>query len=406
MTTLASAVVVATTAFFVLLMNGYESYEFDNSSCQSMIPKLQSSTNSTTVDAKSATDRMTGSSDRPDDLSPALEPSPFNITLSAKKYRRNQPMTVKIGGGEFNGIFLQVRSYKSGTQRGDSIIGTFINNPPEIATLDCRSDPHFKVANTAYSKDTKPKKNLELKWQAPPHDVGSIEFTATIIQGNRFWSVKSEALLANEFPPDVDGCGKSNSCYRYSEVTKECKTGICDYLVITKVVESDVIFTIGGKITNPSGYVGIGFTTDNKTLTFIDMCICVKTGPQQAEAAHYIVKSLSSTPEKQNVLMEDAETDVDGNFIWCKFRRPLRIPDTKAADLTQSLNQLFLWGEMDSTKAPVLPKQDQIARVMGIWNHTQTVNFNYYVGGANILKISWTILFGVLVATLLELFLM
>lgn len=392
-------------------------YKFDDSSCETMMPKLHlagsvgskvsAQTKPTThEDDSGESDSSNNDQDAEIDLSPDLDNSPLLIKLNSQKYRRNRIMTVKIEGAEFNGFLLQARNY-SETKLGKSLIGTFVDLPSGIATLDCFSAPHFKVSNTAYSKNTKTKKNLELKWKAPASDVGSIEFTATIIQGNRYWTpVKSNQLLFNEFPPDLDGCGKDRSCYRYSEVSKGCETGICDYVVVSKVVKDDVIFTIGGRITSPSGYVGIGFTKDNETLSSIDMCACMKTGSQKAEVAHFLVKKLGSSPERPHVEMEEEETDVDGNFIWCKFRRHLRISDPNAADLTQSLFQLFLWGELDSDKIPILPKQEQIVRVMGTWNHTQTVNVNHYVGGASILKISWTILFGVLVATLLELYLM
>lgn len=87
-------------------------------------------------------------------------------------------LVATIDGPEFNGIFIQVRNFESEGSVERSLIGTF-ERSPEIATLDCNSSSYtdVHVANTAYSKTTKPKKNLVLKWTAPPKDVGSIQFT-------------------------------------------------------------------------------------------------------------------------------------------------------------------------------------------------------------------------------------
>ena len=130
--------------------------------------------------------------------------------------------------------------------------------------------------------------------------------------------------------------------------------------------------------------------------------------------------------------MEDAETDVDGSNIWCRFRRPLFIPGSKAADLNQDLFQLFLWGELNSCKYlkfwvltnekqfaiclqgwiyvflfrsaenPILPKQDKIVSVMEKWNRTQALNVIHYVGEASITKIGWTLVLAALVASLIQ----
>lgn len=52
----------------------------------------------------------------------------------------------------------------------------------------------------------------------------------------------------------------------------------------------------------------------------------------------------------------------------------------------------------------MLLSEDKIIRVAEPWNHTLTLNVMHYVGSGSILKISWPIVFGVLLATLVELY--
>lgn len=389
------------------LVSACVAYVFDASSCVNMLPTTDLT--DTTASTRTGSKSKGPNNNQVQTLTQSTEPAPYRITVDTSKYRRNRTHTVKIeatNSSEFNGFMLQARQFHQ-PQTWPAVFGTFINLPSGIRTLDCDRGPSISVSNTAVSDgdDVNSKKRVELKWKAPTDDVGSILFVSTVIRGSTYWQyVFSPPLIINDFPPVLDGCGKDSSCFRYSQVQESCNAGHCNYLVVSKVVSDYVVITIGGKIDGDYGYVGIGFTPDKDKLSFVDVCACMKKGAHKVDAAHYMITQEHGPLEKHHEELEDEETDVDGAQIWCRFRRPLYIPGSQAADLTKNLFQLFLWGNLDADGTPVMPKNEDIVRAVETWNHTQTLNVVHLVGGSDIARISWTILIAVLLATLIELY--
>lgn len=376
-------------SFYLLSVFGdnINGYEFDDThSCESMLPKLQSGNDT--------------------NLSVVLTDSPYKITVSSPKYRRNRRLKVKLDGGEFNGFILQARQYSNSLGRttvdNPVYIGNFIDFPPYLKTLDCGKGPSFSVSNTIYYyNSTHTKKSVDIPWQGPLDDVGSIEFVATIIVGNKYWNpVKSHPLLFNEFPPSLLSCGVGQSCYSYLKLPIGEMSS--QYTLVANVFKTDVIFVIGGKVDSDAGYVGIAFT--NSTMTFVDMCVCIKSDPKTVKAAHYI-RNPHEKPKKVDEELEDVETDIDGEYVWCKFRRPLKPASSKAADLNYGMTQIFLWGKIESEELrPIYPKEADLVEVSEPWNHTLTMKVIHIIGGSNVPGISWTLLCAALLATLIQLF--
>jgi hypothetical protein len=136
-----------------------------------------------------------------------------------------------------------------------------------------------------------------------------------------------------------------------------------------------VVFTLGGRVRETQEYIGVAFTSEK--FLKVEMFACFMEYREQAAAVHYIAEDIESQPAKKHQFLESTEADYDGDHVWCRFRRPVKIagslrnPGSSISDFTQPQTMMFLRGpltELGGTPVPQLGKSAVFAEHQ--WNHT------------------------------------
>jgi len=394
---------------------------YDKSSCETLLPVIMTghsnvwSSSSSDIDGVSSTSSSEENAEKEDidtdqknvDLVLALERSPYKIETSCLKYRRNRIMTVKIEGAKMNGLMLQAKQrFPSSLSTRPIFIGNFVDLPEGFDTLDCNSVDSPYKSNAVFNTDRRIRSDVKLNWKAPMDDYGSIEFKATIIRGKYYWTqVKSIPIFFNDFPPSFADCGKDKSCQQYVESTNQCEDGFCkDYALISHVAEDSVTFHLGGKITDDVGFIGVAFTEDEK-FTFLDLNLCRKKSHNTVDVVNYNVNKSVGQMVKSNSLSQAAISsvtfDIEENYIWCTFRRPMKLPTPNSINLAKDLYQILIWGKLDPiTLVPFLPNEDDMLKNVKQWKATETFNTIDSYGGSNLVYLNFSVIVVSLLVTI------
>lgn len=372
-------------------------FHFDDSSCDSLLPETDAVTpgrpndpndESSPDDVFPNSDRKSSQNQHHSHLVASNEAPPYTIVTPTEYYRRDRHYTVTLGGGEFNGFILQARQFLSYKPLSE-VSGSFTDPPPGVKILECHTAFDTTPANTAVSTDTSPKTSVTLTWKSPPENMGNIEFVATFVKNYTYWpNVKSSPLTFKEFPPSLKSCGATESCYRFSGTSGECTSDQCNFLFVSEVKESHVVFTLGGKVRGTQEYIGVGFTSEK--FIKVEMFACFMEYPEQAFAGHYVAEDIESWPAKKHQFLETTEADYEGDRVWCRFRRPvkipgvLRIPGSRLSDFTQNQTMMFLRGplsDLGGSPVPQLGKSAVFAEHQ--WNRTAVVDTLVTVDGVS-----------------------
>uniref|UniRef100_T1JAK6 Reelin domain-containing protein n=1 Tax=Strigamia maritima TaxID=126957 RepID=T1JAK6_STRMM len=378
----------------LLLSHSAATYEFDEDSCESMIPKEKDSETQNHAHNGDHGDhgdhthhRRNAEPDEEDDktrvhrLIPQNSKSPFQVKVEGFEFRRNRPIQVSIVGPEFNGFMLQARA------QGKTPIGKFEGIPANAKGLECEA-----ADDTIVHKDTGGKVNVTVTWKAPGDPPVLIVFMLTIIQNEKIWThIHSDRLPLSPFPPSLTGCGETKSCYRQSTIDN-CPPEKCDYLITTQVVKTnEVEMVIGGIVKDENGFIGIGFTMDNTSLTNVDISACIKY-KNKTSSEQYFVSEWNNDSISNHDTLDQLANDIDGDMVWCQFRRPLTGLGETNADLSQTLFQTIVTGHINATsRLPLLPFLKDTSFVSEAWNSNHTVQVMHLLSVNSMPKLEVTV---------------
>ncbi|CAL8109720.1 unnamed protein product [Orchesella dallaii] len=208
---------------------------------------------------------------------------------------------------------------------GVGIVGVFQPKylPNNFTHLQCFRLDYGTVVDSGRSPQLG---NVTLMWTSPDSDAGSIRFLAGITRGQHYWIVVSNILHFNPYPVSVVQCGGTEACFRICPLDEDScypDQALMMYSYSTEVYgKRDVEFTMGGRINPDNTYLAVVYTEDNDRLNQADVTVCyVEHG--RARVEHYRLNEIDS------YLLQDSEEiglddyDLDGNSLWCRFRRPL-----------------------------------------------------------------------------------
>ena len=105
---------------------------------------------------------------------------------------------MRLGGKEYwDAFMIEARAVSGGEIGALTGVGRWVSPPADTATLDCLGRPASALASASPQRRTNV---IDLRWQAPPQDVGDIYFIASVAVKERYWIFTSERLSHRRSP--------------------------------------------------------------------------------------------------------------------------------------------------------------------------------------------------------------
>ncbi|XP_050690597.1 uncharacterized protein LOC126982518 [Eriocheir sinensis] len=307
------------------------------------------------------------------------------VLTSEQKYRRLKPLEVTLQTSEYiNGFLLQAR--RAGQQQ--NVVGTFLSAPHRGEIINCNGS----VGN-AVVMETAPLRlaNLTFTWMAPEADVGAIEFVASVLleEGSQYQIFRSAQLELNLYPVSTRECAVAKSCFRYCmhNTSPECPahearyTATLEFLPKAAKKKTSVKITIGGQLADSNGYLAVGFSKDHLRLSEADLTVCyLQEDNVTMGVEHYLLKNMDYAPDLHLGEIQLESADVDGDYAWCTFRRPITGDDHNLLPLTEPHYYYYFWGTRNGNRI-FLPPSWSIKRSDTLISTNDNL-FNYVVYSA------------------------
>ncbi|XP_069184948.1 putative ferric-chelate reductase 1 [Procambarus clarkii] len=293
------------------------------------------------------------------------------VLTSETSYRRLKSLIVTLQSPiYFNGFMVQAR--KVGEESGGEVVvvvGRFTNIPHRGKYLSCPNGD--RPENTVVSEDAPLRMtNLTFVWLAPHADLGNIQFVASILYngGTEYKSYSSSQLSLNMYPVSTKECAVAKSCFRYctKEGGRQCEAHMSQYVATLEYIgnTTSVRITIGGQLPQPEGYLAVAFSKDPERLKNADIAACYRTENTEENTVkleHYLLKDISFMPDLHLGVLELESWDVDGDFVWCTFSRPITGQQDNRLDLQEPQYYYYFWGSRNGSTIS-LPPMGQMKR--------------------------------------------
>ncbi|XP_042217563.1 putative ferric-chelate reductase 1 isoform X1 [Homarus americanus] len=266
------------------------------------------------------------------------------VMTSEDNYRRLKTLVVTLQSASyFNGFMLQARKVSGNKE----IVGRFMEVPHRAEYLTCPNG----TENTVVHQDAPLRlSNLSFTWMAPETDLGPIEFVASVLlnSATQYKEFKSGQLKLSLYPVSTKECAVAKSCFRYCMKNggHQCKAHMSRYMATLEYMDkkTKVKITIGGQLPESDGYLALGFSKDRHRLSDADINVCYRDDADTVGVEHYLLADINHPPDLHLGELKLDSSDVDGDYVWCSFVRPLTGQDNDLLNLKDPHYYFYFWG--------------------------------------------------------------
>ncbi|XP_069980082.1 uncharacterized protein [Penaeus vannamei] len=289
------------------------------------------------------------------------------VMTSENTYRRLKSLRVTLQSSTyFNGFMLQARKVAKGADGKAEVVGRFLQMHHRAKFLSC---PNGSALENTVIHEEAPLRlaNLTFVWMAPQMDLGDIQFVASILLdgGMKYKIFQSQPLSLNIYPVSTKDCAVVKSCFRYCTgySGSDCQAHTARYTAAMEftAAKTGVKFTLGGLLADEEGYLAIGFSRDGHQMTNADISVCYRSAEGEVGVEHYLLDNIDYMPDLHLAELRLESSDVDGDYVWCTFSRPIKGKDSAVLDLSEPTYYFYFWGRRNGT-AIYLPEARYMKR--------------------------------------------